>query len=152
LGQKTSAAHWRWLGDFFGLTETELLEMQRDFFAGDSFNKPLLEQVIRLRQAGYRTGLLSNFWDSARQFWAEVHPFAENFDDIVISAEVGLMKPDPRVYHLAARRLGIVPAEILFVDDFIENIAGARAAGMQTLHFTDPEAAQRKLAGITGVE
>jgi epoxide hydrolase-like predicted phosphatase len=151
LGQKTGAAHWRWLGDYFGLTETELLELQRDFFAGDSFNKPLLEQVIRLRQAGYRTGLLSNFWDSARQFWAEVHPFAENFDDIVISAEVGLMKPDPRAYYLAARRLGVVPPETLFVDDFIENIAGARAAGMQTLHFTDPEAAQRELAEITGV-
>jgi HAD superfamily hydrolase (TIGR01509 family) len=73
--------------------------------------------VIRLRQAGYRTGLLSNFWDSARQFWAEVYPFVENFDDIIISAEVGLMKPDPRVYHLAARRLGVVPAETLFVDD-----------------------------------
>lgn len=151
LGQKTSTAHWRWLGDYFGLTESELLTMQRDFFAGDSFNKPLLEQVIRLRQAGYRTGLLSNFWDSARQFWAEVYPFVENFDDIVISAEVGLMKPDPRVYHLAARRLAVVPAETLFMDDFAENIAGAKAAGMRTLHFTDPEAAQRELAGITGV-
>ena len=151
LGQKTSAAHWRWLGDYFGLTEKELVELQRDFFAGDSFNKPLLEQMIRLRKAGYRTGLLSNFWDSARQFWAEVYPFAENFDDIVISAEVGLMKPDPQVYHLAARRLGVMPAETLFVDDFIENIAGARVIGMQTLHFSDPEAAQRELAGMTGV-
>lgn len=152
LGQKTSAAHWRWLGDYFSLTETELLALQQDFFGSDSFNKPLLEQVIRLRQAGYRTGLLSNFWDSARQFWAEIYPFTGNFDDIVISAEVGLMKPDPRVYHLAARRLGVMPAETLFVDDFIDNIAGARAAGMQTLHFTDPQAAQRELARITGVE
>lgn len=152
LGQKTSTAHWRWLGDYFGLTEIELLEMQRDFFAGDAFNKPLLEQVIRLRQAGYRTGLLSNFWDNARELWAQIYPFTENFDDIVISAEVGLMKPDPQLYHLAAQRLGVVPAEALFVDDSTENIAAAKVAGMQTLHFTDPEAAQGELAEITGVE
>lgn len=152
LGQKTSAAHWRWLGEYFGLAEPELAELQADFFAGDSFNEPLLEQVIRLRQAGYQTGLLSNFWDSARRFWAEIYPFVGNFDDIIISAEVGLMKPDPQLYHLAARRLGILPAEALFVDDSAENIAGARAVGMQALHFTDPEAARRELARITGVE
>lgn len=151
LGQKTSAAHWRWLGDYYGLTEAELAELQRDFFAGDSFNEPLLEQVVRLRQAGYRTSLLSNFWDSARQFWTEIYPFVENFDDIVISAEVGLMKPNPQLYHLAARRLGILPVEALFIDDSAENIAGARAAGMQGLHFADPKAAQRELARITGV-
>ena len=152
LGQKTSAAHWHWLGDYFGLTEAELLEMQRDFFGGDAFNQPLFEQVIRLRRAGYRTGLLSNFWGNARQVWAKVFPYAENFDDVIISAEVGLMKPDPRIYHLATQRLDILPAEALFVDDFIENIIGAKAVGMQALHFSDPEVAQRELARITGVE
>jgi epoxide hydrolase-like predicted phosphatase len=151
VGQKTSAAHWRWLGDYFSLAEPDVVELQRDFFAGDSFNESLLEQVIRLRQAGYQTSLLSNFWDSARQFWAEIYPFVENFDDIVISAEVGLMKPDPQIYYLAARRLGILPAEALFVDDSAENIAGARAAGMQVLHFSEPEAGQRELTRITGV-
>ena len=151
LGQKSSAAHWRWVGDYFGLAETELTELRRDFFSGDSFNQPLLEQVIRLRQAGYQTSLLSNFWDGARQFWAGFSRFMESFDDIVISAEVGLMKPNPQIYHLALRRLDLLPAEVLFVDDSAANIAGARTAGLPALHFTDPEAAQRELTRLTGV-
>lgn len=152
LGQKTSAAHWRWLGDYFGLDEAGLIEMQHDFFAGDALNEPLLEHIKRLRQAGYRTGLLSNFTDRARRLWTEVYPFIQYFDGVVISAEVGLMKPDPRIYRLAAESVGLEMTEALFVDDFIENVEGAKAVGMQTIHFTDPETAQQELARITGVK
>lgn len=151
LGQKTSAAHWRWLGDTFQLDENSLAEIQSDFFAGDALNEPLLEYIKRLRQAGYRTGLLSNFGDNARQLWTEVYRFIEFFDGIVISAEVGLMKPDPQIYHLAAESVGVQVTEALFVDDFAENIEAAQALGMQTLHFTDPDLAQQQLVALTGV-
>jgi putative hydrolase of the HAD superfamily len=70
---------------------------------------------------------------------------------VVISAEVGLMKPDPRIYRLAAESVGLETTEVLFVDDFIENVEGAKAVGMQAIHFADPETAQRQLAAITGV-
>lgn len=152
MGQKTSATHWRWLGDYFQLPEAELTQMRRDFFAGDTINEPLVEHIKRLRLAGYRTGLLSNFTDSARRVWTEVYPFIDYFDGIVISAEVGLMKPDPKIYCLAAESVGVQVTEVLFVDDFAENIEGAKAVGMQTLHFTDPDAARQELAAITGVE
>jgi glucose-1-phosphatase len=151
LGQKTIVAHWRWLGDYFKLDEASLTEIQSDFFAGDALNEQLLEYIKRLRHAGYRTGLLSNFGDNARRLWTEVYPFIEYFDGIVISAEVGLMKPDPRIYHLAAESVGVPVTEALFVDDFGENIEAAKAIGMQTLHFTDPDVAQQQLAAITGV-
>ncbi|MCK6624341.1 MAG: HAD family phosphatase [Anaerolineae bacterium] len=152
LGEKTSAAHWRWLGDYFQLAEPELTELRRDFFAGDVLDEALVAHIQRLRQAGYRTGLLSNFWDVARRLWVEVYPFIHLFDGVVISSEVGLMKPDPRIYHLAAERVDVVPAEALFIDDFIQNIEGARAVGMQTIHFTNPEVAQQTLTEMTGVE
>ena len=151
LGQKTSVAHWRWLGDYFKLDEAGLAEIQSDFFAGDALNEPLLEYIKRLRHAGYRTGLLSNFGDNARRLWTEVYPFIEYFDGIVISAEVGLLKPDPQIYHLAAESVGVQMTEALFVDDFAENIEAAKAIGMQTLHFTDPDVAQQRLVAITGV-
>lgn len=151
LGQKTNEAHWRWLGDYFSLDEASLAEMRRDFFAGDALNESLVAYIKRLRPAGYRTGLLSNFTDSARRVWTEVYPFIQYFDGVVISAEVGLMKPDPKIYHLAVESVGVPAPEALFVDDFIENIEGAKAVGMQALHFTDPEAAQRQLTAITGV-
>jgi epoxide hydrolase-like predicted phosphatase len=151
LGQKTFAAHWRWLGNHFSLDEAGLAEMQRDFFAGDVMNESLVAYVKRLRQAGYRTGLLSNFGDDARHVWTEVYPFIEHFDGLVISAEVGLMKPDPKIYHLAAESVRVKVEEALFVDDFIENIEGAKRVGMQTIHFTDPETVQQQLAALTGV-
>jgi putative hydrolase of the HAD superfamily len=125
--------------------------MRRDFFAGDALNEALLAQIQRLREAGYRTGLLSNFADDARQLWREVYSFIDFFDGVVISCEVGMMKPDPRVYPLAAESLGVRPEEAVFIDDFIENVEGARRAGMQAIHFSDPILAQQQLAELTGV-
>jgi 2-haloacid dehalogenase len=62
------------------------------------------------------------------------------------------MKPDPKIYYLAAESVGVQVTEALFVDDFAENIEGARAVGMQALHFTDPDTARQELAAITGVK
>jgi epoxide hydrolase-like predicted phosphatase len=151
LGQKTTAAHWRWLGDHFKLDDAGLAAMRRDFFAGDNLNEPLVAYVKRLRQAHYRTGLLSNFMDNARYAWTEVYPFIDQFDGIVISAEVGLVKPDPKIYRLATASLGVDPTEALFIDDFIENIEAAKALGMLAIHYTNPEAAQQQLVELTGV-
>ena len=115
-------------------------------------NESLVAYVQRLREAGYKTGILSNFADDARYLWREVYPFIQYFDGIIISSEVGMMKPDPQIYHLTAERLGVSLEEALFVDDFSENIRGAKKVGMQTLHFTDPEVARQKLVEITGVK
>ena len=152
LGQRSSAEHWQWLGTHFRLSEGDLVEMRRDFFAGDVLNEPLVAHIERLRQAGYRTGLLSNFMDEARQLWREVYPFINLFDGIVISCEIGLMKPEPQVHLLAAESVGVKPEEALFIDDFIENVEGAWQVGMQALHFQEPEALQQQLAELTGVK
>jgi HAD superfamily hydrolase (TIGR01509 family) len=151
LGQRTVQEHWRWLGQHFGLEDDDLLAMRRDFYAGDVLNEHLVAYVKRLRQAGYRTGLLSNFGDNARRLWAEVYPFIDYFDGVTISAEVGIMKPDPRIYRLAAESLGVEPEESLFVDDFIQNVEGARRAGMQALHFTGTESTLQQLIEITAI-
>lgn len=152
LGQKSSDEHWRWLGNYFGLDETDLANMRRDFFADDAMNKPLVAYIKRLRRAGYRTGLLSNYNDEARSLWTTVYPFIQQFDTVIISAEVGLMKPDPRIYHLAVEQLGVKPKESLFIDDFIENVEAAQKIGLPAIHYTDPEAVQVQLAALTGVK
>lgn len=152
LGQKTTAEHWAWLGRYFGLDETEITQLRRDFFAGDALDEALLAYVGRLQKAGYRTGLLSNFGDDARRVLSQTFPILEHFDGVVISAEVGLMKPEPQIYHLAVQSVGVEPAEALLVDDFIENVAGARQVGMQAIHFTGPAVAQQELVAATGVK
>jgi epoxide hydrolase-like predicted phosphatase len=151
LGHKTEAAHWQWLGRHFGLSEAQLAEMRHDFFAGDVMDEALVGYVQRLRQAGYRTGLLSNYSDGARRLWQEVYPFIEHFDGVVISCEVGIMKPSPEIYVLAAAKVGVTGPESLFIDDFSQNVAGARAVGMAAIHFTDPVQARQALVAATGV-
>lgn len=67
-------------------------------------------------------------------------PAFERLADIVVSGEVGLIKPDLRIYALCAARAGIAPAELLFVDDSAVNCEAARDVGYAAHHFTDPAA------------
>jgi len=127
-------------------------ELRQDFFSGDLLDESLVAYIKRLRQAGYRTGLLSNAPDEARQLLSKDYPIIDDFDGVVISAEVGIMKPHPEIYRLAANGVGVDVTEALFVDDVMENVEGARAVGMQTLHFTDPEVVRQQLIEITGVK
>jgi epoxide hydrolase-like predicted phosphatase len=88
--------------------------------------------VRRARNGGLRTGLLSNSWgnDYPRDGWDEM------FDVIVISGEVGMRKPEPRIFHHTVDLLGLEPGECVFVDDLVPNIAAAVATGMVGVHHT----------------
>jgi putative hydrolase of the HAD superfamily len=61
---------------------------------------------------------------------------------------VGIAKPDPRIYHLALDGMGVAANEAVFIDDFEKNIDGARAVGMQTIHFKDPKQATSDLRNL----
>lgn len=95
------------------------------------------------RTAGGLTALLSN---SGPEVMARVradHPLEARFDAVVISCEVGLAKPDPRVFQLCLERLGLSAGEALFVDDRVDNVEGAARVGLATLHFEGPDALER---------
>jgi len=62
---------------------------------------------------------------------------------VVISCEVGLSKPDPRIYQLCLDRLGLAAPATLFVDDRADNVEAAARVGLQTLHFEGPDALER---------
>ena len=99
----------------------------------------MLDGVRAARRAGSRTGLLSNSWGDALAYDDAL--LEELFDAWVISSEVGLRKPDPAIYELAAERLGLPPAACVFVDDLPGNLKPARAIGMATvLHRGDAAA------------
>ncbi len=100
-------------------------------------NTRLLEYIHELHDQGLKIGILSNVasnWireqllDSAEQRW---------IDDFVFSYEVGMIKPDPKMYHLAGERLGLEPTDILFVDDKESYCQAARAVGMQAICYQD---------------
>lgn len=90
------------------------------------------------RRSGRRTGLLSNSWGSS------LYPFERLeavFDTVVISADVGMRKPEARIYELTVERLGIPAEDIVFVDDLPRNVEVARELGMRAVHHDGDDAA-----------
>lgn len=116
-------------------------------FAGFRAEARMAEVVRRVRDAGMRTGLLSNSWgfDYPRDGWAEL------FDDVVISGEVGMRKPDPRIYRHAATRLGVDPEACVFVDDLRPNVLAAVRVGMVGVHHTSLESTVEELEVLFGL-
>jgi putative hydrolase of the HAD superfamily len=106
-----------------------------------------LDHIRRLRAAGIRTGLLTNSFVEFRPTLEERVDFSL-FDVVVDSSEVGCRKPEPEIYALTAQRIGVPAAEIVYLDDFLANIEGARLAGWQTIHVTDPLAALDELDAL----
>lgn len=117
-----------------GLKPDEMAYLQMAFFGGDILDIELANYIRSLRPR-YKIGLLSNNFGQVRQELASRWHIADLFDDLVISAEHGILKPNPRIYLLALERLGVQPAEAVFVDDFAHNIQGALAVGMHGLVF-----------------
>ncbi len=105
-----------------------------------SFNESVLDRIRTLRAAGVRTGLLTNTF-------AEFRPTLERdldltmFDVVVESYVVGARKPEPAIYEAMAQALGVDHDEIVFLDDFAQNLAPAAALGWHTIHVTDVDAA-----------
>jgi putative hydrolase of the HAD superfamily len=91
----------------------------------------------RLRAAGRRLYYLSNMPLPYVERLEREHAFIGWFADGVISGRVQRIKPEPEIYALAARRFGVPPQRLVFVDDTQSNVDAARAAGWQALRFVD---------------
>jgi putative hydrolase of the HAD superfamily len=109
----------------------------------------MLAAVAAVRKAGIRTALLSNSWGN-RGYPRE--RFGELFDGVVISGEVGLRKPDPPIYRLAAERIGLPPDSCVFVDDIEENVTAAEAVGMSGIVHRRTQDTLARLAAILDVD
>jgi putative hydrolase of the HAD superfamily len=93
-----------------------------------------------LSDDGYVVGLLSNMMPSFEPHWRALAPPVELFDAVILSFEVGLRKPDPAIFALAAERARVPPSRCVLVDDVEANCAGARASGWRAVLATTPDA------------
>ena len=98
--------------------------------SGGGVRDDMIDFVKDLRGRGLATGLLTNNAKEFQEFWRPLMPLDELFDDVIDSSEVGIRKPDRRIYELALERLGVTAEEAVFVDDAPGNIAGAEAVGI----------------------
>jgi putative hydrolase of the HAD superfamily len=111
-------------------------------------DEAMLDAVRAARAAGLRTGLLSNSWRAEDYDRALLE---ELFDVWVISGEVGMRKPDPAIYALAAERLGLPAEAIVYVDDLPGNLKPARALGMATVVHRDAAETLPQLEALLGI-
>ncbi|HEY7039364.1 MAG TPA: HAD family phosphatase [Methylomirabilota bacterium] len=127
-----------------GLAPVDLAWLiEQDIASWVAYDDAVWALAAEFRARGGRTAFLSN---SGPEVMAKVRAdrrIDAVFDAVVVSCEVGLSKPDPRIYRLCLDRLGLAAAQVLFVDDRADNIDGAARVGLLTLHFEGPHALER---------
>jgi glucose-1-phosphatase len=144
IGKTTTREHWESVRLALGLSADEFPSVRSGFWGGDALDARLVGYIRSLRPR-FKTGLLSNAWDNLRQVITHTWKIADAFDDIVISAETGMAKPDPRIYELAVQRLGLPAGETIFVDDFLHNIEAAQQVGLHGILFSNPHQVRQEL-------
>ncbi len=110
-------------------------QVEREMETDVEVNWPLVEYVGTLRGT-YKTALLSNSSSEYLRNELKLHDLEKNFDEIVISSEVGLIKPEPAVFEHIMQKLGVRPEECIFTDDSPRNIAAAERLGINVILFT----------------
>jgi len=146
-GEITAEQQWAYVCQQINWPLANWRDLESEFFTGDRLDIELVD-YIRSLHGRYQTGVISNALSNVRAAIDNKWHLTDAFDAIVISAEVGVMKPDARIFHIALQSLGVQPAEAVFVDDFLHNVDGARAVGMQAIHFRSPEQVRLELQAI----
>jgi epoxide hydrolase-like predicted phosphatase len=111
--------------------------------------EPMVAAVRAAGARGVKTGLVSNSWSTSHY---DRDLLEELFDTVVISADVGLHKPQPEIYLMAAERIVEPPERCVFVDDLRENCAGAEAVGMTAVLHRDPAATIERIERLFGIK
>ncbi|MEX2143513.1 MAG: HAD family phosphatase [Anaerolineales bacterium] len=141
LGEIDGEDHMRAVSHKLGLS---LGELRLQFFGGDRVDQELVS-FIRALRPGRKTALLSNALSNLRAFLTDQWKISDAFDLIVVSAEEGILKPDPAIYQLTLSRLGVIAADAVFIDDVAINVEAAVDVGMQGILFKSREQALGEL-------
>jgi glucose-1-phosphatase len=137
-GEITISMHWETVRRVLGIQPEDMGSFLQQYWSADDVNWELLDYIHKLHP-GYKVGLLSNAWDDLRKTMHERWNIDGLFDEMIISAEVKLVKPDPRIFRLAVERLGVLPTQAIFIDDIVENIEAARKEGLIAIQFQDTQ-------------
>ena len=132
LGNITGEQMWEKVGNKLGLSFTERVQCEEEYWTG-IWDTELLDYCLTLKSR-YKLGVVSDAESTARE--KAKHWINDSlFDVIVFSSEVGVRKPDPKIFHRALEQLGVYPSETLFKDDREKNVTGANALGIHAIHY-----------------
>jgi HAD superfamily hydrolase (TIGR01509 family) len=102
---------------------------------------PLVERLLARRRVGLCSNTSAAHWDLERRRL----PFASRLNPVIVSYEIGVMKPEAGIFHALATTAGVPPQRVLFVDDRLENVDGAKRAGLEAIQFTGVAHLERDL-------
>jgi putative hydrolase of the HAD superfamily len=146
LGEISVKEHWLAVTRKLRLPASEAESIRTEFFAGDVIDRDLLDFIRSLRPQ-YKIGVISNAWGDLRDYVVK-HQFDDAFDTLIISAEIGIMKPQPEVYQLALKQAQVEANEAAFIDDTPRNVEAANALGMHGIVFRDPAQVKENLKAL----
>ena len=112
-------------------------------------NDETIDIARQLKHAGWTLYLLSNFSVEKFELIRGQHHFLEIFDEMIISGEYNLVKPDPAIFHLTLKRINRTAQECLFIDDSLANIETAKRIGFQAIHYQSPTQLVRELKNLS---
>ncbi len=146
VGKVSEPEAARRVRDILKLSREQLEELLKDTWEEylGTLNSALADFFARLRPR-YRTAIVSNSFVGARERERQRYRFEELCDTIVYSHEVGVEKPDPRIYRIACERLSVAPEAVVFLDDVSDNVAAAEALGMLAVTYRSNEQALPEL-------
>ena len=143
VGAISVQKHWEALAKRLKVNKEQITGVENEFFAGDVIDHSIVEYLRSLRPR-FKTGLISNAWSDMREYLVRKKLDAV-FDTLTISAEVGVAKPEAKIYHLALEQAQVQPEAAVFVDDVLANIEACEALGMKGILFKDPQEAMEQL-------
>jgi putative hydrolase of the HAD superfamily len=145
-GTLDDGGYWRRLfaraGRKFDEELTERL-VEIDHGSWAHINNRMVDWIRRLGAAGVKTAILSNMPVSFYQRVLARYSWIGLLNVVVISGKLGLVKPEPEIFHATLSELGTDPDETLFIDDLEPNVTGARRVGLEVIRFSDEETLDR---------
>lgn len=140
LGKLPEDHMWSLMAEKWHLRPGMINFFRRWLFSKRQLNQAIVDFMAELH-GPYQTAILSNAGDQTRQLLEETYQLLPFVDEIIISAEEGVIKPDARIYEIALARLGATPETSLLLDDHLANVTAARAFGMHAVHFVNSQQA-----------
>jgi putative hydrolase of the HAD superfamily len=146
IGQVSVDAHWLAVTRKLRLPASEAKAIRDEFFAGDVIDRDLLDFIRSLRPR-CKTGIISNAWGDLREYIVR-NRLDDAFDALIISAEIGMIKPQTEVYDLALKQFQVKAEEAAFIDDMPANITAANALGLHGILFRNPAQVKADLKAL----
>lgn len=148
MGKLDGPAYWRQFASdsAIELTATDIERLiENDVLMWSTINEPMLSWAKSLADSGLKIAILSNMGADLLAYMRQEFAWLGDFDHHTWSCELGIAKPDPAIYTYTCEKLGVAPAEALFLDDKVENIDAAEKVGLTAIQFRNIEQLQQEL-------